>query len=131
MRLQTTIKDIAEYLHTHPNKVRESLYRLQDQNRIQIVQEPTRGRIFLLLNIGIDNKGEKSGKKGFSKSKVLFAPSLTAQVIWDMTKDNLKKAKTKDEKKRIYKYLIRAMERMDIPERDQNIQTLQGKLEAL
>lgn len=131
VRVKTCLKDIAGYLHTHPQKVKAALYRLQEQSRIQIVSDPCRGRNYLLLNIGIDAKGSKTTKGKFAKTKVLFSPSLTPEVIWKMTADNLSKAKTKEDKVRCLQYLIQVTDRADHPDKEARLIKLKEKIEEL
>lgn len=110
IRVTTSIQKLAQSVHKRRSAVKDSLYRLQDQNRIQIVTAPTRGNNTMHINIGMDTKGR-------SKTKVLFAPSLDPEYLFQMSYKNIQEAKTTKEKLRSVKYCIQHMKRTDHPQK--------------
>lgn len=62
---------------------------------------------------------------------MLFAQTLTPELLWTMTLENYKKAKTTTDKIRCLEYLIEAGERIEDPNKETMRQRLGEKLQAL
>lgn len=124
VRVKTTIKKLAEMIHKRTTTVKDSLYRLQDESRLQIVTDPKRGINTLLVNIGIDTKGK-------SKTKVLFSQSLTPDYLFEISIKNAKNAKTDTAKRNCLVHALYAMVRSDHPEKEIWIKKLKQLIDKL
>ena len=124
VRINTSIAEIAQSVHKRRSLVREALYRLEGESRLQVVTEPTRGKNALCLNIGVDTRCK-------GKTKILFSPSLDVEYLFEMSINNAREAKTNKGKIRCLQYAHDVMKRSDHPEKAKWLTKLNQKIEEL
>ena len=124
VRINTSIAEIAQSVHKRRSLVREALYRLEGESRLQVVTEPTRGKNTLCLNIGVDTRGK-------GKTKVLFSPSLDVEYLFELSIKNAREAKTNKGKVRCLQYAHDVMKRSDHPEKARWLTKLKQTIEKL
>ncbi len=110
----TTLKEIGEKIHIRPERVKESLQRLQDQFRIFIVNDAKRGiggRLIVQISRG------PYGRLGI--------PTLSPEKMFNQTGYNIYRAAEtggSDKQNQYLKWLVTHLKRMTDPHKDEFIE---------